>query len=154
MCWEVYNFKRGNFDLFREAHNMVPWNRCLLNNTIDENWRNFKVVLFHIADQCIPRTLLKSKKRMYWLSDYAKKMVRQKRRAYLHAKRTGKPNHFKKYRNISNVVRNLSRQDHTQHIQDITSNLSQDQRPLWRWLKNFKNKSTRLPGINYTVGQP
>ena len=54
-----------------------------------------------------------------------------------------------KYRNISNVVRNLSRQDHTQHIQDIMSNLSQDQRPFWRWLKNFKNKSTRVPGINY-----
>ena len=59
---EVYNFKRWNFVLFCKALKMVPWNRCLLNNTIDENWRNFKVVLFHIADQCIPKTSLKSKK--------------------------------------------------------------------------------------------
>ena len=60
----VYNFKKANFDLFREMLSKVPWDCCFLSESINECWENFKDVLSSVADQCIPKVTLKPKKRM------------------------------------------------------------------------------------------
>ena len=60
----VYNFKKANFDLFREMLSKVPWDCCFLSESINECWKNFKDVLSSVADQCIPKVTLKPKKRM------------------------------------------------------------------------------------------
>ncbi len=101
------------------------------------------------ADQCIPKVTLKPKKRMSWLSDETLLHIKKKRRAYKLAKRTQKSHHFSKYRAISDKVRNMTRRDHLDHLQVITSNLSTDQRPFWRWMKNIRGHSYQIPEIHH-----
>ena len=113
----VYNFKKANFDLFREMLSKIPWDCCFLSESINECWENFKDVLYSVADQCIPKVTLKSKKRIHWLSDETLEMVRKKRHAYELVKRTGNPHHLKRYWAISNKVRNLIRKDHVDHLE-------------------------------------
>ena len=145
----VYNFKKANFDLFREMLSKVPWDCCFLSESINEYWENFKDVLFSVADQCIPKVTLKPKKRRHWLSDETLQLVRKKRRAYKLAKCTGNPHHLKLYRAISNKVRNLTRRDHVDHLELITANMDKDQRPFWRWLKNARGQVSRIPDIHH-----
>ena len=85
---------------------------------------------------------------MHWLSEETLQLIRKKRRVYKLAKRSNRPQHIQQYRDISIRVRHLTRQDHRQHLQNISSDLSHDQRPFWRWLNNMRGVSSRFPDIN------
>ena len=145
----MYNFRKADFEAYRELLSKVPWNCCFLTDSIEDCWRCFKDVILSVADQCIPKITLKPRKRKFWLSDETLLQIRRKRRAYKLAKRTAKSQHLNKYRNLSNKVRNMTRKDHLHHLQDITSNLHTDQRPFWRWLKNIRGHRPQIPEIHH-----
>ena len=65
----VYSFKHADFDKFRNLLSVIPWKSCLLGENIEEDWQCFKDLLFSAANQCIPRVMIKNKKRKSWLSD-------------------------------------------------------------------------------------
>ena len=113
----------------------------LLGNNINDDWVCFKDILFGAADMAIPKVNLNTKKRLDWLQSTTLQLIRKKRRAYKLAKRTKRDVDFHHYRLISNQVRHLTRQDHRQHLDEITKNLSTNQRPFWRWLKNMHGNS-------------
>ena len=146
---QMYNFKQADFNRYRELLNKVPWDCCFLRDSINDCWINFRNVLLSVADQCIPTTILRPKKRMYWLSGETLHLIRKKRRAYKLAKRSGQPHHFQRYRNISNELRSLTRQDHHHHLNQVMSNLHNDQRPFWRWLKNARGQRSRIPDLHH-----
>ena len=145
----TYNFKWADFSRYRELLSKVPWDCCFLRDSINDCWIKFRNVLLSVADQCIPKTTLCPKKRMHWLSGQTLRMVLKKRRAYKLAKWSGKPHHFQRYRVISNEVRSLTRQDHHHHLNQITSNLHNDQRLFWRWLKNVRGQHSRFPDLHH-----
>ena len=113
----------------------------LFRDSINDCWINFRDILLSVADQCIPTTILRPKKRMYWLSGETLHLIRKKQQAYKLAKRSGQPHHFQRYRNISNEVRSLTRQDHHHHLSQIMSKLCNDQCPFWSWLKNAMGRT-------------
>ena len=119
---KVYNFKKADFN-------------CCSGGSVDEDWLKFRDLLLSVVDQCIPIVTLRSKKRMNWLSEETLHMIRKKRRAFKLAKRSQKDKDFRKYRDISNRVCDLTRKDHKEHLEEITKDLAYDQRPFWRWLK-------------------
>ena len=145
----TYNFKKADFVSFRELLSKVSWDCCFLSDSINDCWINFRDLLLSVADQCIPRAILRSKKSMHWLSRETLHLIRKKRRVYKLAKRSGKPHHFQSYRDISNKVRSLTREDHRHHLNQITSNLQNDQRPFWRWLKYAKGQHSCIPDLHH-----
>ena len=76
-------------------------------------------------------------------------MIRKKKRAFKLSKRSRKDVDFHRYRSLSNKVRDLTRQDHRQHLDDITKDLSTNQRPFWRWLKNISAHFKVLPDLYF-----
>ncbi len=134
---KVYNFRKANFDQFRDLLSLIPWSQCILGRNIEDDWSMFKDLLFSVADDSIPRVTLHPKKRKHWLSEDTLHMVRKKKRAFKLAKRTKKGKDLRRYKDISNRVRDLARMDHKQHLEEITKNLVHNQRPFWRWLKNM-----------------
>ena len=62
---------------------------------------------------------------------------------------TNKIQHQQKCREISNHVCKLTRQDHAHHLDYITSNLHNNQRQFWRWLKNTRCDLPQIPEIHY-----
>ena len=44
-------------------------------------------------------------------------------------------------------MRSLTRKDHTRHLDQITANLTQDQHPFWRWLKNIRGQQAQILNI-------
>ena len=61
--------------------------------------------------------------------------------------RINNPHHQQQYRVISSHVRSLTRKDHTRHLDQITANLTQDQHPFWRWLKNIRGQQAQILNI-------
>ena len=77
----VYSFKYADFNRFRDLLGVIPWKSCLLGENIEEDWQRFKDLLFSAANQCIPRMMIKNKKRKSWLSDETFPMVRKKKKS-------------------------------------------------------------------------
>ncbi len=74
-------------------------------------------------------------------------MIRVKRRLYRTAKRTGKEEHIRKYKSVSNTVRKQTRKEHQVHLNDICNHLHTDQRGFWMWLKTILNQQTTIPPL-------
>ena len=100
------------------------------------------------ADQCIPKTSIYAKKRKHWLSEDTLQTIRKKKHAFKLAKRSRLDRDFRRYRVISNTVRNLTRKDHRDHLEDIIKDLIKNPRPFWRWLKNARGHGYGIPDLH------
>ena len=49
---KVYNFKKADFNQFRDLLAAIPWN-CCFGGSVDEDWLKFRDLLLSVADQCI-----------------------------------------------------------------------------------------------------
>ena len=146
----LFNFKRADFNQFRETLSTVPWDCCFLECSIERAWTNFKDLLFAAADQCIPKFRLKQKKSKSWLSDETLSLIKKKRRSYRMAKRSRNPKYLSNYKSLCNTVRNLTRRDRNIHLEQMTKDLHRDQKPFWRWLKNIRSSHcTTTPDLHY-----
>jgi len=92
---------------------------------------------------------LRGKKRTNWISEDTLRMVRLKRRAFRIMKRMRKTADFRRYRILSNKVRNLMRLDHQHHPEQISYQLYSNQKMFWRWLKNTRGSISRVPVLQY-----
>ena len=104
-------------------------------------------MIFLIADKCIPKTTMRSRKKMSWLLESTLKLIRVKHRMYKVAKRTMTEKDWNKYKSVRNKLRDCTRRDHQSHLQDICDNLHTDQRSFWRWLKNVKCQQAIIPPL-------
>ena len=113
----VYNFKKANFDSFRDLLSKIAWNCCFISDSIDDIWSNFKDLLFAAADQCIPRYTLKpGKQHKLWLSGETLKLIKQKCWTFKKSKQSLKDKDTQLYKVISNRVHTLTTQDHKRHL--------------------------------------
>ena len=55
-----------------------------------------------------------------------------------------------KFKSLCNYVRNLTRRDKNNHLEDLSNNLNLDQKPFWRWLKNIKSGLRAIPDLHYS----
>ncbi len=145
----VYNFKRGDFDRFRDLLSEIPWNCCFLSDNVDDSWNRFKDLLLTAADQSIPKVRLSRRKRVHWLSAETLQLIRKKRRQYKQAKRSGKQEDLARYKKTSNTVRRLTRKDHCDHLEAISQQLVTNQRVFWRWLKNVRGGFIGIPNLKF-----
>ena len=142
-----YNFKKADMNYFNTLLSEIPWAECFGDKDIEEAWATFKNRLFGACDKAIPKTIFRNRKRVSWLSEGTFKMIQKKRRAYRLYKRSVRPSDFRRYRLISNAVRNATRIDHQQYIAEITKDLKSNQKRFWQWLKNKTNQKQATPAI-------
>ena len=147
----VYNFKKADWVLFKELLGKIPWDCCFLTDSVEDAWTQFKDLLFTVADQCIPKFHM-GRKAKGWLSNETLLMIRRKRRAFILAKRTKTTKDRNRYKRLTNLVRDMTRNDHRQHLESITNNLHIDQKPFWRWLKSLRGGASLIPDI-HSMGQ-
>ena len=145
----IYNFRAANFDQFREVLSKIPWDCCFLSGSIEEAWSNFKDLFFSAADQCIPKSILRRKKRMSWLTDETLSQIRLKRSAFKKCRKTKADADLSRYKKINNKVRNLTRRDHLIHLNSITEDLHKNQKPFWSWIKNMRGGHPPIPDLHY-----
>ena len=72
----MYNFKKADFDHFRDLLSKISWHDCLLRSNIEEA----KESLFTAADKCIPKVQLRRKKKTHWLPEETLWQIKKKKR--------------------------------------------------------------------------
>ena len=119
----VYDFKKADFEQFRDLLSAIPWDKCMWGVSIEDSWQRFKDLLFAAADECILKVTLRKRGKKTWLGDETLRMIRRKRHAYKAMKHTGRDSDIRRYRTLSNTVRDLTRNDHRLYLEEITKDL-------------------------------
>ena len=145
----LYNFKKADFNNFRDILSTIPWDSCFLEDSVEQSWIKFKDILMTAADQCIPTFTLKHNKTKGYISDEVLSLIKKKRRSYRMAKRSGNQKYQSRYRSLCNTVRRLTRRDKDTYLEDLTSNLSHNQKPFWQWLKSIRSGLCTIPDIHF-----
>ena len=132
----VYNYKKSDFNAFRDYLANIPWECTQMDDDIEENWQKWKDTFNAVVMECIPRVMWKPQKSKCWLNRETIKAIRKKRGLYRKAKRSGWDQDYARYRSASNSVWQLTRRDHQAHIEEIAANLqnSSTPNPFWSWL--------------------
>jgi len=64
------NFRKGNFQLFKELNNRTPWETALRDKGAEQSWQIFKDAFHRMHELLIPRCKksVKLGKRLAWMS--------------------------------------------------------------------------------------
>ena len=84
-----------------------------------------------------------------WIGDETLRMICRKKHAYKVMKRTSRDSNIRRYRTLSNTVRDLTRNDHRLYLEEITKELYRNQKPFWRWLKSMRRSLRAIPDLHH-----
>ena len=103
------------------------------------------------VEECVPKVVWKPHKAKNWLSEETLSTIKKKRRLYRRAKKTRRRKDLRKFRCISNTVRELTRRDHITHAEQMAEELKggRQQKPFWRWLKNLHMQKENIPQLEH-----
>ena len=146
----LYNYKKADFDTFREVLFRVPWTCVSDCNDIEYSWSLWKDLFFAAVNECVPRVQWKRRKMKHWFSSNTISFIHKKRQLYLLKK--SRPDSTAvaiRYRKISNIVRYLTRYDTKHHTLNICSDYAKNPKRFWSWAKASKGYRDPIPTLNY-----
>lgn len=126
--------QKGNFNYFRELLSYIIWHTCFMTNSVDDVWTTFKDQLLSAADECIPQiTIRKTKRLKNWLSDTLKAIC-NKYRVFIRGKHTNLAGDISRYHTIRRKAKYLTRSDHRNHIEEMTSTIEHNPKTFSNWI--------------------
>jgi len=143
----LYNYKKADFNLFREVLSHIPWDITRDSDDIEYSWSLWKDLFFSAVNQCVPTISWKRKKMKYWFSDTTVSLIHKKRQLYLLKKRAPSQLIAARYRKISNIVRHLTRYDTKHHVLNICDDYSNNPKKFWSWVNRSKGYRNPIPSI-------
>ena len=142
---EMYNYKRGNFDLLYTMLN----NSLLLDVLtdacdIDTMWNSWYEGLFNAVDQCIPKISIKCFRDPPWFDGEMRHVTNKKRTAWKRAKRSNTPAAWVKFRSLRNQTCSLARFKQKSFINSLALDCKKNPKRFWSFFKS-KTKNHSLP---------
>ena len=143
----LYNYKKADFDAFREVLSHIPWDIVNDGDDIEYSWSLWKDLFFSAVNQCVPTVNWKRKKMKYWFSETTISFIHKKRQQYLLMRRAPSSVAAAKYRKISNIVRHLTRYDTKHHVLNIYHDYSKNPKKFWSYLNQSKGYRNPIPSL-------
>lgn len=135
----IWLFDKGNYPLLRDKAASIDWNE-LHDNSLDIYCNNITSKILEISKSCIPnRDVIIRQKDPPWFSSSVRKSIRQRKRAYRRAKRSGLDRHWTLFRELRNKTTSLIKQAKELHTSKLENELhsSVKNKSWWATLKSF-----------------
>jgi hypothetical protein len=121
----VYQYKQG--DIGGVKDDMKEYSDKFLksnpqNNTVEENWTNFKVTLIEAMKKHIPQKKISSRWNLPWITTEIKRLIRKKRRAYNAGKKKKNGHSWRRYLKLNQLVNNSLETAHRNYVDKIKEN--------------------------------
>ena len=142
---KVYQYHKANQLSIKEE--MERYKEIFLSSdpykqTVEENWSNFKQIVFKMMDKHIPCKVLKPHKDIPWLNHSIKSKMRERKRLYDLAKTSRNPHDwfmYRKARNNVNSVLKSAYHNYCSHLFD--DSYSNNRKSFFHLLKDSARKT-------------
>ena len=145
---EKYNFKKGNYNKFRQLLTNIDWDLEFRDKNCLEMWEKFKENLEILQDECIPKVTSRSKNskpKPNWWDTEISNLIKEKNEANSKLIRNGyQVNDLENFRSIREKVKNTIRKKSMQ--EDIMIGREKNSKKLFT---KYKVKSKIKEQINF-----
>ncbi|KGL78095.1 hypothetical protein N309_02912, partial [Tinamus guttatus] len=151
------DFKRANFDLFRELLGGIPWARVLEGKEVQESWLLFKHHFLRAQDWCIPirKKLGKAGRRPAWMGKELLGKLNKKKSTYIMWKK-GQAT-WEEYRNIVRECRDAMRKAKARLELELVRDVRGNRKGFYKYIsskrKTRENDSLLLNGEGVLVAE-
>ncbi|KGL81631.1 hypothetical protein N309_14517, partial [Tinamus guttatus] len=130
------DFKRTNFDLFRELLGVIPWDRVLEGKGVQESWLLFKHHFLQAQDQCIPIREKSSKvgRRPAWMGKELLSKLNVKKSMYRMWKK-GRAK-WEEYRSIVRECRDTTRKAKTHLELELARDVRGNRKGFYKYISS------------------
>ena len=127
-----------------------------VNRSVDDNRNIIAEGIKEAIDNYIPHKMSKAKRHLPWVSPAIKRLMNRRDRAYKRARRTGKPEHRKAYKQLRNSTLKHIRDTHEKYVNEIVGGLQPADpgnpigggvKRVWSYLKLLRAESTGIPTL-------
>ena len=144
---KVWRYNQANFELANSMLSSVNWDDLLSGcNDTDEAWKSWKT---KVMEECIPQTVLPSKRNLPWMISELTKSLRARNLFYKRAKRNNSYRLWQKYKMKRNKVANQLKSAKRKFLSHL--NLS-DPKLFWKTVKQITKEDCRIPYIEEENG--
>ena len=127
-------------------------------NAVEDNWNLIAKNILEATDKYIPHKMSKQKRHLPWVSPSVKRSMNRRDRAYKKAKRTGKTQHFDKYKRLRNITSKRLHTAHDKYVQEVMGGLGETLTAIspadntgvkraWSYLKLLRTESAGIPTL-------
>ena len=154
---KIYLYQKANWNILREKLNLISNEYFLRNQStirdVEDNWQFIHHHILKLIDVHIPTKLLHSRSHCPWLTTPLKRLIRKKQRTYNYAKYYNDELKWKEYKELSQKVCKLLRQQHTNYLTNILSTDVLNNRKLfWKYVKSKRKDSVGISTLKTPDG--
>jgi len=137
------DFRRANFDFFKDLLGGIPWVRALEGRGVQESWILFKHHFLHAQDQCIPMSKKSSKggRRPAWVSKKLLAKLKWKKKVYRMWKE-GQAT-WEEHRNVVRVCREATRKGKVHLGLNLARDVKDNKKGCFKYISS-KQKTTKM----------
>ena len=133
----IYMYKRANKDVLTEEIRKLKDQvvETANNRNAEENWNYFKEGLNNIVEKNVPKKLTSNRISLPFITRHIKRLIRQRKRRYDRAKKSGSECDKEAYRNIQKEITKEINEAHHRYITDLFDKNKGNRRNLWSLIK-------------------
>ena len=145
----VYQYKQG--DIGGVKDDMKEYSDKFLksnpqNNTVEENWTNFKVTLIEAMKKHIPQKKISSRWNLPWITTEINKLIRKKRRAYNAGKKKKNGHSWRRYLKLNQLVKNSLETAHRNYVDNmLNTDIKENPKQFYGYIKHKKSGTSNIP---------
>ena len=140
--WKVYRWKRADWDTMKQATSdfSTSFTESSQSKSLDENYTAIEGHLKKMLDDYVPSRYTRTRTDLPWLSPELKKECRRKQRLYNKARKTGKPEDMKKYKEAQKITQKAFKQSRWRYINGLlqTGMDEGNCKPFWTYIRSQK----------------
>ena len=143
----TFNFSKGDYGRVRHLLNEIDWEALLGNLSTDQAWKLFCTELNKIIQVCIPKSIVKSKRKHPYINAKVFKLKYQKDRLWKKYSNSGDSLDYLRYTQKRNEIRNLTRSLRLNYESNIASNLRNNPKRFWTYVKSKTKVRYSIPTL-------
>ncbi|KAK4810861.1 hypothetical protein QYF61_008833 [Mycteria americana] len=138
------NFRKANFQLFKELVNGTPWETVLRDKGVEQSWQIFKDAFHKAQELLIPRCRKSGKegKRPAWLSQDMLVKLKSKRELHRQGRVT-----WEEYRDTARLCRDGVRKAKAQLELNLARNARNNKKGLYRYINQKRKVKDSIPPL-------
>ncbi|KFZ67676.1 hypothetical protein N338_01599, partial [Podiceps cristatus] len=147
------NFRKANFQLFKELVNRTPWETALKDKGSEQSWKIFKDVFQRVQELSVPRSkkLGKEDKKPAWLSQDL--LVKSKGKKEIHGQWKQGRVSWEEYRDIAQLCRDEVRKAKMQLELNLARDSKNNKKGFYRYVSQKRKVKESVPPLMSRTGK-
>ena len=112
--------------------------------TTEQLWMEFSDTIKSSMEKNIPTKIISKRNITPWVNRKVKRSLKHKQRAYNHAKKSGKPEDWNKFRSMRRRVTKETRHSYRRYIKEVCI---QGNKRFWTFIKGLRKDSAGIPAL-------